>query len=137
MNGVRLCLVPRQWLSLIGAREGVPAITGVDTRAIVTYIREHGSTLGRITIGEEYDADEDEAFVDSDQINLAKQVSSKAPFHVASPSGDLHVAMIDCGCKENILRSLVHNGASVTAFPFDYPLHRIAHHFDGVFMYCH
>jgi len=42
------------------AREGVPAITGVDTRAIVTYLREQGSSLARITIGEEYDQDEDE-----------------------------------------------------------------------------
>lgn len=38
------------------AREGVPAITGVDTRAIVTYLREQGSSLARITVGEEYDA---------------------------------------------------------------------------------
>ena len=43
------------------AREGVPAITGVDTRDIVTYLREQGSSLGKITVGEEYDADEDEA----------------------------------------------------------------------------
>lgn len=45
------------------AREGVPAITGVDTRAIVTYLREQGSSLARITVGEEYDQDEDDAFV--------------------------------------------------------------------------
>ena len=37
-------------------REGVPAITGVDTREIVTFLREQGSSLARITIGEEYDA---------------------------------------------------------------------------------
>src|SRR4051812_17028521 len=36
------------------AREGVPAISGVDTRAIVTFLREEGSSLARITIGEEY-----------------------------------------------------------------------------------
>lgn len=45
------------------AREGVPAISGVDTREVVTYLREQGSSLARITIGEEYDADEDEAYV--------------------------------------------------------------------------
>ncbi|KAA8576170.1 hypothetical protein EYC84_006325 [Monilinia fructicola] len=55
------------------AREGVPAISGVDTRAIVTYLREEGSSLARITIGEEYDADQDEAFVDPEQINLVKK----------------------------------------------------------------
>lgn len=116
------------------ASEGVPAITGVDTRAIVTYLREQGSSLARITVGEEYDADEDEAYVDPEGINLVKKVSTKAPFHVTSPNGDLHVAVIDCGVKENILRSLVSRGASVTVFPYDYPIHKIANHFDGVFI---
>lgn len=120
----------RQWCE----REGVPAITGVDTRAIVTYLREQGSTLARITVGEEYDADEDEAFIDPEQINLVRKVSTKAPFHVSSSKGDLHVAVIDCGVKENILRSLVGRGASVTVFPFDYPIHKVANHFDGVFI---
>lgn len=76
---------------------------------------------------------EDEAFVDPEQINLVKKVSTKAPFHVAS-GGDLHVAVIDCGVKENILRSLVSRGASVTVLPYDTPIHKIAHHFDGVFI---
>lgn len=116
------------------AREGVPAISGVDTRAIVTYLREQGSSLARITVGEEYDADEDEAFIDPEQINLVRKVSTKAPFHVSAPSPNAHVAVIDCGVKENILRSLVSRGASVTAFPFDYPIHKVAHHFDGIFI---
>jgi len=116
------------------AREGVPAITGVDTRAIVTHLREQGSSLARITVGDAYDADEDEAFVDPEQINLVRKVSTKAPFHVSAPSPNAHVAVIDCGVKENILRSLVNRGASVTAFPFDYPIHKVAHHFDGIFI---
>ena len=116
------------------AREGVPAITGVDTRAIVTFLRDQGSSLARLTIGEEYDQDEDEAFVDPEQINLVRKVSTKAPFHVPAPSPTAHVAVIDCGVKENILRSLVSRGASATVFPFDYPIHKVAHHFDGVFI---
>ena len=116
------------------AREGVPAITGVDTRAIVTYLREQGSSLGKIVIGEEYDADEDEAFEDPANVNLVRKVSTKAPFHIASPAGDMHIALIDCGVKENIIRSLVSRGASVTCLPYDYPVHKIAGHFDGVFI---
>ncbi|KAF2163388.1 hypothetical protein M409DRAFT_57663 [Zasmidium cellare ATCC 36951] len=116
------------------AREGVPAISGVDTRAIVTYLREQGSSLGKITIGEEYDADEDEAFEDPASINLVKRVSTKAPFHVPSPNGNAHIALIDCGVKENIIRSIVSRGASVTCLPYDYPIHKSAHHFDGVFI---
>ncbi|KAL1301493.1 hypothetical protein AAFC00_005737 [Neodothiora populina] len=116
------------------AREGVPAISGVDTRAIVTYLREQGSSLGKIVVGEEYDADEDEAFEDPANINLVRKVSTKAPWHIPSPEGDMHVALIDCGVKENILRSLVSRGASVTCLPYDYPIHKIANHFDGVFI---
>ncbi|GMM32801.1 carbamoyl-phosphate synthase (glutamine-hydrolyzing) [Saccharomycopsis crataegensis] len=114
-------------------KEGIAAITGVDTRAIVTYLREKGSSLAKISIGEEYDADEDEAFVDPGSINLVHKVSTKAPFHVSS-TGKYHVAVIDCGVKENILRSLVSRGASVTVFPYDYPIHKIASNFDGVFI---
>ncbi|KAM3416148.1 hypothetical protein BST61_g7756 [Cercospora zeina] len=116
------------------AREGVPAISGVDTRAIVTYLREQGSSLGKISVGEEYDADEDEAFNDPSAINLVAKVSTKAPFHVPSPNGTAHVALIDCGVKENIIRSIVGRGASVTCLPWDYPIHKTAHHFDGVFI---
>lgn len=29
--------------------------------------------------------------------------------------------------KSDILRSLVGRGASVTAFPYDYPVHKVAH----------
>lgn len=114
-------------------QQGVAAITGVDTRAIVTFLRERGSELGKISIGEAYDADQDEAFQDPANVNLVKQVSTKAPFHIAS-AGDLHIALIDCGVKEGILRSLSQRGASVTVFPWDFPIDRLAHHFDGVFI---
>ncbi|KAG5936448.1 Amino-acid acetyltransferase, mitochondrial [Claviceps monticola] len=116
------------------AREGVPAISGVDTREIVTYLREQGSSLARISVGDEYDADEDESYIDPGQINLVKRVSTKAPFVVESPGANLHVALVDCGVKENIIRSLVSRGASVTVFPYNYPIHKVADYYDGVFI---
>lgn len=116
------------------AREGVPAISGVDTRAIVTFLREEGSSLARLTVGEEYDADEDESFLDPGAINLVQKVSTKAPFVVESPNASFHIGLIDCGVKENILRSLVSRGASVTVFPYNYPIHKVANNLDGVFI---
>ncbi|KAI1329721.1 small subunit of carbamoyl phosphate synthase [Xylariaceae sp. FL0255] len=116
------------------AREGIPAISGVDTRAIVTYLREQGSSLARISIGDEYDADEDESFVDPGQINLVKRVSTKAPFVVEAHDPKYHIALIDCGVKENILRSLVSRGASVTVFPYDFKIQKVADNYDGVFI---
>ncbi|EFW16537.1 carbamoyl-phosphate synthase [Coccidioides posadasii str. Silveira] len=93
-----------------------------------------GSSLAKISVGEEYDADQDEAFVDPEQINLVAKVSTKAPFHINPGNSNAHVAVIDCGVKENILRSLVHRGASITVFPYDFPIQKVAHHFDGVFI---
>lgn len=116
------------------AREGIPAISGVDTRAIVTHLREQGSSLARITTGEEYDADEDESFIDPGQINLVKKVSTKAPFVVEAHNPKYHVALIDCGVKENILRSLVSRGASVTVFPYNFKIQKVADNYDGVFV---
>ncbi|GMG21604.1 unnamed protein product [Ambrosiozyma monospora] len=115
-------------------REGVAAITGVDTRALVSYLREQGSSLARLTIGETYDADEDAAFDDPGAVNLVHKVTTKAPFHIASPNAKYHVAVLDCGVKENILRSLVSRGASVTVLPYNYPVQKIAKKFDGVFI---
>lgn len=115
-------------------REGVALITGVDTRALVTYLREQGSSLAKLTVGEQYDADEDAAFEDPSSINLVHKVSTKLPFHISSPNAKYHVAVIDCGVKENILRSLVSRGAAVTVFPYDYPIQKIADKFDGVFL---
>ncbi|CDK24953.1 unnamed protein product [Kuraishia capsulata CBS 1993] len=115
-------------------REGVAAITGVDTRALVTYLREQGSSLAKISVGETYDADEDAAFEDPGSVNLVHKVTTKAPFHIPSPNGQFHVAVLDCGVKENILRSLVSRGASVTVLPYDYPIQNIADKFDGVFI---
>ncbi|CAG9990527.1 unnamed protein product [Clonostachys byssicola] len=93
------------------AREGVPIISGVDTRAIVTFLREEGSSLARTSMGESYDQDEDAGYTDPEQQHLAH-----------------------CGVKENILRSLVSRGTSVTVFPYDFPIHKVAQHYDGVFI---
>lgn len=123
----------QQWCQ----RLGVAAITGVDTRQLVLYLREQGSLLAKITIGEEYDADEDAAFDDPGAVNLVQKVTTKAPFHIACPpefSKGYHVAVLDCGAKENILRCLVQRGALLTVFPYDYPIHKVALKFDGVFI---
>lgn len=123
----------QQWCQ----RLGVAAITGVDTRQLVSYLRDQGLLLAKITIGEEYDADEDEAFEDPGAVNLVRKVTTKAPYHVACPAHadrGVHVAVLDCGAKENILRSLVRRGASLTVFPYDYPIHKIAGKFDGLFI---
>ena len=38
-----------------------------------------------------------------------------------NPGGDLHVVVIDCGVKRNIVESLVQRGVSVTVVPYGTP----------------
>ncbi|CAL9737383.1 hypothetical protein MOSE0_L10044 [Monosporozyma servazzii] len=113
-------------------REGVAAITGVDTRAVVQYLREQGSSLGRITMAN----DDAVPYVDPMNTHLVKQVTTQKPFHVAATVKDpiANIALIDCGVKENIIRCLVKRGANVTVFPFDYRIQDIADQFDGIFL---
>ncbi|KAF2169978.1 hypothetical protein M409DRAFT_35990 [Zasmidium cellare ATCC 36951] len=115
------------------AREGVPGVTGVDTREIVTFLRERGSSLANITVGRDHVRGDE--YQDSADTELVKNVSTKLPYYV--PSGYTaapHIALIDCGVKENIIRSIVSRGASITCLPYDYPIHQMAENFDGVFI---
>ena len=58
----------------------VPGIEGIDTRQLTKIIREKGSMLGKIVIG---DADpESVATVDPASLNLVKEVSIKASLNV-------------------------------------------------------
>lgn len=111
-------------------REGVAAVTGVDTREVITYLREQGSSLGRITL----ESQEPVEYLDPMSTNLVSQVTTKEPYYVKALSPKFDVALIDCGVKENIVRCLVSRGANVTVFPYDYEIQNIAGEFDGIFI---
>ncbi|KAK9253592.1 carbamoyl-phosphate synthase small subunit [Lipomyces tetrasporus] len=111
-------------------REGVAAVTGVDTRAIVTYLREQGSSLAQITVG---DQENISGFQDPGAMHLVAKVSTKQVYEV-NPGQDIKIAVLDCGVKENILRCLVSRGASVTVLPHDFPVQDVASQFDGIFI---
>jgi carbamoyl-phosphate synthase small subunit len=117
------------------ARHGVPGITGVDTRAITTLLRDQGTTLGRLAVGDDAGAPAPEAgaFWDPAAENLVDQVSTKAPYEL-NPAGDVRIAVLDFGAKANILRALVRRGAAVTVLPWDTDFHAIRHEFDGLFL---
>ncbi|KAI9490049.1 small subunit of carbamoyl-phosphate synthase [Zychaea mexicana] len=118
-------------------RFNVPAITGVDTRAIVQVLREQGSTLARLTV---HTAESDPATTkeagflwDPNAENLVARVSTPAPIHY-NPEGDIKIAVVDCGVKQNIIRCLTKRGASVTVLPFDYDFNRDQDIYDGLFI---
>jgi carbamoyl-phosphate synthase small subunit len=116
-------------------RHNVPGITGVDTRAITTLLRDHGTTLGRVAVGPDacLSAPEAHEYWDPTTVNLVDQVSTKVPYEL-NPSGDVRIAVLDFGAKANILRSLVRRGAAVTVFPWNYNFNSVRDQFDGLFL---
>jgi carbamoyl-phosphate synthase small subunit len=90
----------------------VPALTGVDTRALTKRLRERGVMLGQIS-----DTEPDE-FPDPNRENLVSHVSIKAPRTYGS--GRARIVLVDCGTKENIIRSLTHGDVTLTRVPWNY-----------------
>ena len=116
-------------------RHNVPAITGVDTRAVTRLLRDQGTTLGRIAIGSDASATAPDAqeYWDPSLENLVAQTSTKEPYTL-NPDGDVKIAVLDFGAKANILRALVRRGAALTVLPWDYDFHAIREQFDGLFL---
>ena len=98
----------------------VVGLSGVDTRRLVRHIRDVGSCRAMIT---DISADTDEAVKElwkqvppTDAVN---RVSRREAEFYKSEAGRFHVAAIDCGMKENIIRSLVKRGCDVTVLPWN------------------
>ena len=99
-----------EWL----IRSKVPAITGVDTRALTKKLREHGVMLGRLTNAK----NDKKKILDPNKENLVARVSIKKPESYGA--GPVTIVLVDCGMKENILRSLQRPGIKVVRVPWNY-----------------
>jgi carbamoyl-phosphate synthase small subunit len=99
---------------------GIPAITGVDTRALVRHIRDAGSMRGGVFPGA-MDQSEAAALVAAeppmDGRDLAAVVTpSEVTEHGLEGPGP-RIAVLDTGIKQSIVRHLVARGARVTLYP--------------------
>ncbi|KAA1107890.1 hypothetical protein PGTUg99_029471 [Puccinia graminis f. sp. tritici] len=115
-------------------RFGVPGITGVDTRAITSLLRQQGSTLAKIAVGDGHQTPvTPEQYWDPSGINLVAEASTKTPYTL-NPTSPISIAMLDFGAKANIARSLVKHGAAVTVLPWDTPASSIIGKYHGLFL---
>jgi carbamoyl-phosphate synthase small subunit len=114
------------------ANFGVPAISDIDTRALVLHLRRHGalrgvlSTTDRDAVSLVRKAQASPSMVGLD---LASRVTTSSRYEWTTPSEDparpvgavqparLHVVAYDYGIKQNILRWLVDVGCRVTVVP--------------------
>ncbi len=93
----------------------VPALFGIDTRALTKTLRESGSMLGKIIIGEE-----DVNWFDPGQHLLPPRVSIGGK-HVYG-AGKHRILLVDCGLKQNIVRSLLKHDVQLIRVPWDHDL---------------
>lgn len=117
------------------ARYDVPGISGVDTRAITSLLRDQGTTLGKLATGDESVIIPSASdYIDPSKENLIDKVSTKVPYTLNENGRGPRIAIIDFGSKANILRSLVKRDAVVTVLPWDYDFNAVRDQYDGLFL---
>lgn len=103
---------------------GVPAISGIDTRRLTEKLREQGTMLGKIIVENQRTVE----FYDPNLENLVARVSPDKPQEFGH--GAKTVLVVNCGCKLNIIRSLVNRGVGVKSVPWDWDIS--AEKYDGI-----
>jgi carbamoyl-phosphate synthase small subunit len=104
--------------------EGIPAIAGIDTRALARHLRTNGCLRGLVTAPGDVDPAEAVArardvarWEDQDFVGA---VSPTIPFEVGEPATEPDaplVAIVDFGLKANIVHSLRRRGVRVRVLP--------------------
>jgi carbamoyl-phosphate synthase small subunit len=114
-----LCGSPSNWksteeLDAYLGKHGITGICGLDTRALTRIIREKGTLRGIIT-AEKPTAEQVETMKKYETVRPVQQVCCKEPYEIAGEGK--HIAVLDYGIKQNILRSLKRRRCRLSVFP--------------------
>ena len=104
------------------AKNNLFAISEVDTRALVAYIRDNGAQNAVIsTRVDDLDGLKKElaSVPDMKGLELSSKVSTTEPYTVGNPESKFRVAALDLGIKRNILRHLTKRDCYVKVFPYN------------------
>jgi len=103
-------------------KHNIVAISDVDTRALVAYIRDNGAMNAIISteIGNIEGLKKQLANVPTmEGLELASKVSTKKAYYIGDENAPIKIAALDIGIKKNILRNLTSRGAYIKVFPFN------------------
>jgi len=109
-----------QWL----VEHKVPAISGIDTRALTKKIREEGTPLAKIVFSN------DIAWRDPNHEDLVGQVAVRQKKYYGQ--GKNLIMLVDCGIKNNIIRCLLERDTTIVRVPYDYDFNQ--DRWDGLFL---
>lgn len=93
--------------------EGIVGIEGVDTRALVVRLRERGTMAGCIARSPA------DAGCVIRPVHVVSEVSVADVKEYEVAGAKRRVAVVDCGCKNTIIRSLIARGVGVIRVPWD------------------
>ena len=133
-----VCFNPSHWSSVMSfdewlRSEKIPGIYGIDTRALVTKLRTQGVMMGILKLypeGEKIDRTELLArlkeSVKYGSIDYVAKVSVKKPilYKTRTLRKGL-IAIVDCGIKLSIVRSILKRGFDVVLLPYNVTADRI------------
>lgn len=103
-------------------KHNLVAISDVDTRALVSYIRENGAMNAIISTEVDNIEELKEKLANvpnMEGLELASKVSTKEPYFVGDENASVKIAALDIGIKKNILRNLAKRGAYIKVYPYN------------------
>ena len=102
-------------------KQNFVAISDIDTRALVRYIRDKGAMNAIISTDTDIEALKKQlkAVPSMDGLELASQVSTKEAYTIGDENATYKIAALDIGIKRNILRNLTQRDCFVKVFPYD------------------
>jgi carbamoyl-phosphate synthase small subunit len=111
------------WLTWL-TNQGIPAITDLDTRALVRHIRDRGAMRGGL-FGAAVAESDARGLIESEPDmagrDLVRDVTPKQPIVLGEENAGgvdgVRIAMIDTGVKRSIVRNLTQRGATVELHP--------------------
>ena len=123
-------------LDAVMKRYQIPGIYGVDTRRLTRTIRNGGSQPALLTRADLPLEDGIKALANAEiPQDAVSRVSCDAPWISPCAEPRFHVVAIDCGMKQNIVRSLNARGCKVTIVPWNTPAVEIQRLYpDGIFL---
>jgi carbamoyl-phosphate synthase small subunit len=103
-------------------KQNLICISDVDTRALVSYIRDNGAMNAVICTDGTSIEDLKEALIsvpDMNGLELASKVSTKESYLFGDENATYKIAALDLGIKKNILRNLAKRDCYIKVFPYD------------------
>ena len=119
-------------------KQNLIVISDVDTRALVSYIRDNGAMNAIIstdgTLIEDLKVKLDQA-PNMEGLDLASVVSTKEPYFFGNENATYKIAALDLGIKTNILRNLAKRDCYIKVYPFNTTFNEMkAFNPDGYFL---